>query len=174
MIGVACRRRVAIAGTGFRGTYTWGRQLLAECGAWVELVGLCDTNRMRAVAAQREIGVAVPDFADVSEMVAAARPETVIVASRDDTHADVVIAALEGGADVLVEKPMGTTPEACGRILAAERRTGRRVDVAFNYRFAPTARRLKALLLEGAIGEVVSVDFHWYLDTEHGADYFRR
>ena len=69
---------------------------------------------------------------------------------------------------------MGTTLEACGRILAAERRTGRRVDVAFNYRFAPTARRLKELLLEKAIGEVVSVDFHWYLDVEHGADYFRR
>jgi predicted dehydrogenase len=69
---------------------------------------------------------------------------------------------------------MGTTLEACGRILAAERRTGRRVDVAFNYRFAPTARRLKELLLQRAIGEIVSVDFHWYLDTEHGADYFRR
>ena len=169
-----CRRRVALAGTGFRGTYTWGRQLLTDCGAWVELVGLCDANRMRARAARQEIGVAIPDFAEVREMISATKPETVIVASRDDTHADVAVASLESGADVLVEKPMGTTLEACGRILAAERRTGRRVDVAFNYRFAPTARRLKELLLEKAIGEVVSVDFHWYLDVEHGADYFRR
>ncbi len=49
-----------------------------------------------------------------------------------------------------------------------------RVDVTFNYRYAPTAARIKELLPAGAIGEVVSVDFHWYLDVEHGADYFRR
>ena len=28
--------------------------------------------------------------------------------------------------------------------------------------------------MSGAIGKVLSVDFHWYLDTSHGADYFRR
>ena len=36
------------------------------------------------------------------------------------------------------------------------------------------AARIKELLLSGVIGEVASVDFHWYLDTSHGADYFRR
>ncbi|RUV78298.1 gfo/Idh/MocA family oxidoreductase, partial [Mesorhizobium sp. M1A.F.Ca.IN.020.32.1.1] len=49
-----------------------------------------------------------------------------------------------------------------------------RVDVSFNYRFAPTAARIKELLNSGEIGRVTSVDFHWYLDTKHGADYFRR
>ena len=28
--------------------------------------------------------------------------------------------------------------------------------------------------MSGVIGNVVSVDFHWLLDTRHGADYFRR
>jgi predicted dehydrogenase len=62
----------------------------------------------------------------------------------------------------------------CRRILDAERRSGRRVDVTFNYRFSPTTRKIKELLVAEAVGEVVSVDFHWYLDTTHGADYFRR
>ena len=69
---------------------------------------------------------------------------------------------------------MATTAEDCRRILEAEARTGRRVDVAFNYRFAPTSRKIRELLAAGRIGEVTSVDFHWYLDTVHGADYFRR
>jgi len=69
---------------------------------------------------------------------------------------------------------MTTTAAKCARILEAERRTGRRVDVAFNYRSAPTPRRVKALLAAGTIGDIVSVDFHWHLDTKHGADYFRR
>ena len=60
---------------------------------------------------------------------------------------------------------MATTAEDCRRILDAEARTGRRVDVAFNYRFAPTSRKIRELLASGRIGEVSSVDFHWYLDT---------
>ena len=38
------KRRVALVGTGHRGAGTWGRELLANCGEWVELVGLCDSN----------------------------------------------------------------------------------------------------------------------------------
>ena len=68
------------------------------------------------------------------------RPQTLIVCTRDDTHADLIVAALEAGVDVVTEKPMATTAEMCRRILDAERRTGRRVDVGFNYRFSPTAR----------------------------------
>jgi predicted dehydrogenase len=64
--------------------------------------------------------------------------------------------------------------EKCRAILAAERRTGRRVTVTFNYRFSPYTSRIKALLREGAIGKILSVDFEWFLDTSHGADYFRR
>jgi predicted dehydrogenase len=107
-------------------------------------------------------------------MLVATRPETLIVCTRDDTHAEIIVTALEAGVDVITEKPMATTAEMCRRILDAERSTGRRVDVTFNYRYSPTATRLKELLLSGAIGDVASVDFHWYLDVEHGADYFRR
>ena len=97
-----------------------------------------------------------------------------IVCSRDVQHDAHIIAALEAGCDVVTEKPMTTTAERCRRILEGEARTGRRVDVTFNYRFAPTARRIKELILADEIGEIVSIDFHWYLDVEHGADYFRR
>ena len=51
--------------------------------------------------------------------------------------------ALEAGCDVVTEKPMATTAEKVRRILEAERRTGGRVDVTFNYRYAPTAARIK-------------------------------
>ncbi len=168
------KRRIAIVGTGHRGAGTWGRELLAGCGEHVELVGLADHNPLRLEAARQAIGVTVPTFTDLADLIATSRPETLIVCTRDDTHADQIILALEAGVDVVTEKPMTTTAEMCGRILDAEKRTGRRVDVAFNYRFAPTSRRIKELLAAGTIGEVVSVDFHWYLDTRHGADYFRR
>jgi predicted dehydrogenase len=43
-----------------------------------------------------------------------------------------------------------------------------------NARHSPEAKKVKQLLLEKAIGEILSVDFHKYLDTRHGGDYFRR
>ena len=59
-------------------------------------------------------------------------------------------------------------------MLDAEKRTGRKIGVTFNYRYAPKHRKIKEILLAGEIGKVTSVDFSWYLDTRHGADYFRR
>jgi len=113
-------------------------------------------------------------FTDFDAMMHAHRPNLVIVCTRDADHDHYIVAALEAGADVITEKPMATTVEKCRRIIAAQQRTGRRVDVAFNYRYSPLAMRIKQLLLAGSIGEITSVDFHWYLDTRHGADYFRR
>jgi len=168
------KRRVALVGTGHRGAGTWGKELIANCGEWVELVGLCDRNSMRVERARAAIGISAPIFTDVREMLAATRPDLLVVCTRDDTHAEMIVGSLEAGVDVLTEKPMATTAEMCRRILEAERRTGRRVDVGFNYRFSPTAKAIKEILVSGEIGEIVSVDFHWYLDVQHGADYFRR
>jgi predicted dehydrogenase len=168
------KRRVALAGTGHRGAGTWGRQLLRDHGSRVELVGLHDANSLRLARARQAIGTDAPAFADLAEMLTASKPDTLIVCTRDDTHAGCIVAGLESGADVISEKPMATTAAMCRQILDAERRSGRCVDVTFNYRYSPTARKIKELLVSDAIGEVVSVDFHWYLDTTHGADYFRR
>ncbi|PRH87663.1 4,5-dihydroxyphthalate dehydrogenase [Labrys okinawensis] len=168
------RHRVALVGTGHRGAGMWGKELLQGWRDRTEFVAICDVNEMRATAARTAIGTNAPVYTDVDEMLASVKPEIVIVCSRDDTHDEIIVKALEAGCRVITEKPMTTTPEKCRRILEAEARTGRPVDVTFNYRFAPTAARIKQLLREEAVGTVTSVDFHWYLDTQHGADYFRR
>ena len=64
--------------------------------------------------------------------------------------------------------------EKCQSVLDTRRSTGRRLRVAFNYRYSPVRTQVKELLMSGVIGDVLSVDFHWMLDTHHGADYFRR
>jgi predicted dehydrogenase len=174
MLQATQRRRYGLVGTGNRGTTMWGRELLAGWSEYVELVGICDINLMRAERARSMIGSTAPLYADFDLMMAELSPDLVIVCTPDDTHDDIIVRALEAGADVISEKPLTTTREKIARIREAEARTGRRVDVSFNYRFAPTASRIKELIEEGAIGDITSVDFHWYLDNQHGADYFRR
>ncbi|MCB2013095.1 MAG: Gfo/Idh/MocA family oxidoreductase [Geminicoccaceae bacterium] len=168
------KRRVGIVGTGHRGTGTWGRDALAHCGGHMAIVGLSDCNGKRLHAAAANLPEDAVVTTDLDGMLETAKPHTLVVTTRDDTHADIIVKALEAGIDVITEKPMATTAADCRRILEAEKRTGRRVDVAFNYRFAPTSLKIRDLVASGRIGTVTSVDFHWYLDTRHGADYFRR
>ncbi|WP_309083772.1 Gfo/Idh/MocA family oxidoreductase [Chelativorans sp.] len=168
------RRRYALVGTGNRGTKMWGRDLLAGWSDFVELVAICETNPLRGERARAIMGSTAPIYADFDHLLAEAKPDLVIVCTPDYTHDDIIVKALDFGCDVIAEKPMTTTPEKIRRIMEAEKRSGRKVDVSFNYRFAPTSAKIKELLSAGAIGTVTSVDFHWYLDTRHGADYFRR
>jgi predicted dehydrogenase len=168
------KKRLAIVGTGHRGSGTWGVELLEELSDRVEIVGLCDINPKRAEAAQRLIGVNAPLFTDLDRMLGETKPQMLIVTTKDGTHHEMIIKGLEMGCDVLSEKPLTTDEHKCQAILDAEKKSGKTITVGFNYRYSNTAQKLKELLMAGTIGQVTSVDFHWYLDTSHGADYFRR
>ncbi len=168
------KKRVALVGTGIRGTTFWGKRLVENYNDILEFVGLCDINSGRLEFGKKFIGVECPTFTNFDEMLETTKPELVIVTTKDSTHHQFIIKSLEAGIDVLTEKPMTTDEYKCEDILEAERRTGKKVIVGFNYRWSPYMTRIKELLTEGAIGKVTSVDFHWYLNNYHGASYFRR
>jgi predicted dehydrogenase len=115
-----------------------------------------------------------PLYLDFDQMLRETSPDVVIVTTMDSTHHEFIIKGLNAGMHVITEKPMTTDELKVQAILDAERLSGKQVLVTFNYRYSPHRQKLYELLQEGAIGKVTSVDFHWYLDTSHGADYFRR
>ncbi|MFM7719182.1 MAG: Gfo/Idh/MocA family protein [Actinomycetota bacterium] len=170
---MGARVRYGLVGTGDRGVDMFARPLRTEFADVAELVGMYDANPLRAAAAAELAGGGVPVLGSF-EALLAERPDVVLVATKDSTHDRYIVGALEAGVDVITEKPMTIDAARCRAILDARERSGRSVRVAFNYRWASIFAEAKRLLVEGAIGEVRSVDFHWYLDTEHGADYFRR
>ena len=166
--------KVAIVGTGSRGSHTWGKAVVEHHSDVVEIVGLCDINKKRVEVAQKLIGTSAPTFADFDEMVKTTRPDSVIVTTVDSTHYKYIVRALELGCDAITEKPMCTDEEQCQAIIDAQKRTGRQVTVTFNARHGNIDKKTKQLLLDDAIGDLITVDFHEYLNTSHGADYFRR
>ena len=166
--------KVALVGTGIRGTGFWGRRLVETYSDLLEFVGLCDHNPGRLAFAKNYMQVSCDTYTDFEAMMQEQQPDLVIVTTTDATHHQFIIQGLDMGCDVLTEKPMTTDERKCQAILDAERRSGRRLIVGFNYRWSPYMTKLRELLSEGAIGTVTSVDFHWYLNTYHGASYFRR
>src|SRR5690606_9991550 len=119
-------------------------------------------------------GFNCPVFTDFEKMMKETKPDTVIVTTVDSTHHEFIIRGMELGADIITEKPMTTDEDKCEKILETQKKTGKKVIVTFNYRYSPHRAKMYELLRRGEIGELTSVDFHWYLDTSHGADYFRR
>jgi predicted dehydrogenase len=172
------RKRYAIVGVGGRsGMYR--NAILKNYAKYSQLVGFCDNNEGRLKLSQRKAraaGVDVPifDAKEFDRMIRETKPHVVIVTSKDSTHDTYIIRAMELGCDVITEKPMTTDEKKCRAILETQTKTGRNLIVAFNYRYSPPRTQIKELLMSGIIGDILSVDFNWLLDTHHGADYFRR
>jgi predicted dehydrogenase len=179
----AGRRKYVIVGVGSR-----SRMYLAAITKTFakdnELVAICDTNQGRLETALQFIAPNLPRkaarppkkylAADFDKMLKETKPDCVIVTTPDAFHDEYIVRALDSGCDCITEKPLTTTPEKAQRIVDACKRNNRNVRVLFNYRYSPPRTQVKDLLMSNAIGDVMSVDFHWLLNTTHGADYFRR
>lgn len=173
------KKRYAIVGVGHR-THMWQEGLYRSFHDTCEVVGFCDTNpgRMKFYQeyAKKETGKTIPvyDAKDFDRMVRETRPDVVIVTTVDSFHHLYIIRAMELGCDVITEKPMTNTDERCRQVIEAQKQYGKSITVSFNYRYSPPRTQVKDLLMSGVIGDVLSTDFHWMLNTHHGTDYFRR
>lgn len=76
-------------------------------------------------------------YTDTAEMVADAPLDCLLVLNSDEYHTESVIAGLEAGLHVLVEKPMCLSPHEAEQILEARNRAGKIVMVGYMRRFAP-------------------------------------
>ncbi len=173
------KKRYAIVGTGSR-SRMYQRAIQQEYADYAELVGLCDLNEGRLKLAQDRsrgyIGTAPPVFRanEFDNMIADSKPDVVIVTTVDGFHHQYIIRSMELGCDVITEKPMTIDAEKCQQIIDTRNKSGKNCRVTFNYRYSPPRTQVKDLLMGDVVGEVLSVDFHWMLNTHHGADYFRR
>ncbi len=179
-IAAPARTRFAYVGTGGR-VRMFIDPAMERFRDEAEVVGLCDPSFVRAAFHQKRIDekfgqAGVPIYSDeqFADMLRETRPDQVVVCTIDREHDTWIVRALEAGCDVVTEKPMTIDAHKCARILDAVERTGRSVRVAFNYRWAPGATKVKELLSGGVIGRICQVNLEYLLNTSHGADYFRR
>ena len=80
--------------------------------------------------------------------------DAVIVATPPNVHLEQVTAALESGAHVLCEKPFAITSEAAWQMVAASRRTGRKLLIAFGWNYMPLMQGARRLLDDRGIGDI--------------------
>ena len=136
------RKRYALVGVGSR-SEMYRTAVLRTYPAHAQMVGYCDNNRGRLQLAQRQaldsarVEVPIYDAKDFDRMIRETKPDVIIVTTKDATHSQYIIRAMELGCDVMTEKPMTTDEKKCRDIFAAQKKTGRKIVVTFNYRYSP-------------------------------------
>ena len=104
-----------------------------------------------------------PKFADLA-----------VIATMDRDHFAPAMAAIEKGYDLLLEKPMGATPEECCIIERAAAEKGVLVLVCHVLRFSPFFRALKNLIDSGLVGDVVHIQHAEDVGNVHQSHSFVR
>ena len=94
-------------------------------------------------------------YTDVAEMVSKEKIDAVIICTPHPNHREPAIAALEAGANVLIEKPLASSLEDCDAMIEASGRCGRQIGVVCQRRWYPPAIRVKSAIEAGKIGRPV-------------------
>jgi UDP-N-acetyl-2-amino-2-deoxyglucuronate dehydrogenase len=98
--------------------------------------------------------------------------DVVHITTPSGMHAEMAIAALEAGKHVIVEKPVALSLPDTDRMIAAERKSGKRLCVMLQNRFNAPMQELKALVDSGKLGRLHlgSATVRWYRPQEYYND----
>jgi predicted dehydrogenase len=118
-----------------------------------ELVAVCGRDVQRTEAFAERYGVKA--YIDVSQMMAESRPQVVVVGTPHPAHAAPTLAAIQGGAHVLVEKPLAANLADCDAMIAAANQAGVKLGVISQRRWYEPVQRVKQAIEAGKIGRPV-------------------
>jgi predicted dehydrogenase len=159
-------QRVGLIGCGWYGKCDLLRLLQV---APVDVVSLCDVDKkMLAEAADTVAGRQTSKkkprtFADYRQMLKEKDLDIVLIATPDHWHALPMIAAVEAGADVYVQKPISVDVVEGQAMVAAARQTGRVVQVGTQRRSTPHIVEARdTIVKEGKLGKVGLVEVYCY------------
>jgi predicted dehydrogenase len=159
-------KRVGLIGSGWYGKCDLLRLLQV---APVEVVSLCDVDRrMLAEAAElvstRQRSKKKPrTYSDYRPMLQEKDLDIVLIATPDHWHALPMIAAVEAGLDVYLEKPISVDVVEGQAMLAAARKHGRVVQVNTQRRSTPHLIEARdTILREGKLGHIGLVEIYCY------------
>jgi predicted dehydrogenase len=118
-----------------------------------------DLDRARAVADQWSIAAAYNDW---TAMLDSGDVDAVIVASPNETHFEITMAALARGLPVLCEKPLGMNVAEAHKMADAAHQLGAVTMVPFTYRFMPTNQFVKQLITDGYVGRPYHLSMRYF------------
>lgn len=165
--------RVGLVGTGFMGrthsnAYHQVQRFFPE-EARVELVAICSRDEAKARDFAGQWGIRSYET-DWRRLVERDDIDLIDIASPNDTHAEIALAAAKAGKMVACEKPLGRTlAEAQGMVDAVEA-AGVANMVWYNYRRVPALALAREMIEQGRLGRIFHSRFKFLQDWTMSAD----
>lgn len=147
--------RTALIGSGW-----WGTNIMqfAVQSAQCTMVALCDVDTRQLTYAADQLRKWTSDkpalYKDYRELLQKEKPDIVIIATPDHWHPLIAISAIESGANVYVEKPVGHTINEGKAMVAAARRKGAIVQVGLHRRVSPHNKSAIEFIQSGKAGKI--------------------
>ena len=166
---------VVVLGAGGRGFHAYGQWILDHPDLMrVVAVAEPDPARRERFARAHHLP-ADRVFVDHHALFARGRlAQGLINATMDRQHVETTLGALAVGYDVLLEKPMATTPQECVRLVRAAESAGQMLHICHVMRYSPFYATLFDVLRSGVVGEVMTVDHRENVAFWHQAHSFVR
>ena len=141
--------RVAIVGCGkIADAHASQIQRIKDC----EIVAVCDREPLMA----KQLCYRFPikqHFTDLSELLRTARPDVVHITTPPEGHFELAKLCLEHGAHVYVEKPFTVCAHEAQKLVDIAEQQGIKLTAGHNCQFSPAARRMRAIVKSGYLGE---------------------
>ena len=138
--------RVLVVGCGNMGaSHAMAYKQMAD----VEICGIVSTGNSKVVLNEK-LGGGYPLFDDYYEALKTTKPDAVCISTYPDTHEAFAIAAFENGCHVFIEKPVADTVEGAERVVAAAKKSGKKLVVGY----IPVRRQI---IVRGWIGVVIVI-----------------
>jgi myo-inositol 2-dehydrogenase / D-chiro-inositol 1-dehydrogenase len=117
----------------------------------IKVVAVMDVfDESQTIADEFNVPVFVKDF---DELLAVSGVDAVVICSPTDTHADYVVKAAKAGKQIFCEKPLDLSLDRVKEVLAIVEESGVKLMLGFNRRFDPEFKKIRQLVINGAIGD---------------------
>ncbi|CAL1606852.1 unnamed protein product [Knipowitschia caucasica] len=142
----------------------------------MKVVGVADPRKFARTKLQQRHNIDNENvFEDWESMAGREKfADAALICTPDRLHKDPAVAFAQRGYHILLEKPMATTPEDCTAIVSACTGSGVMLSVGHVLRYDPTIHRIKELIEEGAIGDVIHIQHFEPVGFYHFAHSFVR
>jgi predicted dehydrogenase len=146
--------RVGVVGYGY-----WGPNLVrnfAEVDG-AQVVAVSDLRPERLALVKNRYPY-VETSTDADDVIHHPRIDAVAVATPVSTHFDLAMEALKAGKHVLIEKPLAATLDQAQRLLDSAHQSGRVLLVDHTFVYTGAVRKIKELMVSGALGDIYYYD----------------
>jgi predicted dehydrogenase len=158
--------KVAIVGCGkIADSHVSQIQRIADC----EIVGVCDREPLMARQLSERFRIK-EHFSDLRELLPGVRPDVVHITTPPESHFDLARLCLEWGCHVYVEKPFTVCHDEAQRLIDLANVKELKITVGHDDQFSHVARRMRALVHSGYLGDgVVHMESHYCYELGQSA-----